>query len=47
MGHNATADDIAANWTKISNFDGAKHFTQGGEQTQKLFAKLQEKPVVG
>src|ERR1700742_2247531 len=22
MGHNATADDIAANWTKISNFDG-------------------------
>jgi NAD(P)-dependent dehydrogenase (short-subunit alcohol dehydrogenase family) len=47
MGHAATADDIAANWAKISDFTGAKHYTQGGEQTQKFFARLQEKPVVG
>jgi NAD(P)-dependent dehydrogenase (short-subunit alcohol dehydrogenase family) len=47
LGHTANADDVAANWAKISDFDGAKHYTQGGEQTQKFFARLQEKPVVG
>ncbi|HEY1709204.1 MAG TPA: SDR family NAD(P)-dependent oxidoreductase, partial [Rhizomicrobium sp.] len=47
MGHAATADDIAASWAKISDFTGAKHYTQGGEQTQKFFARLQEKPVIG
>jgi NAD(P)-dependent dehydrogenase (short-subunit alcohol dehydrogenase family) len=46
LGHNASADDVAANWAKISDFAGAKHYTQGGEQTQKFFARLQEKPVV-
>jgi NAD(P)-dependent dehydrogenase (short-subunit alcohol dehydrogenase family) len=47
LGHNATADDVAANWSKIADFTGAKHYTQGGEQTQKFFARLQDKPVVG
>jgi NAD(P)-dependent dehydrogenase (short-subunit alcohol dehydrogenase family) len=46
LGHNATADDVAAHWAKISDFTGAKHYTQGGEQTQKFFARLQDKPVV-
>ncbi len=47
LGHNATADDVAANWARISDFTGARHYTQGGEQTQKFFARLQDKPVVG
>jgi len=46
LGHNASADDVAANWARISDFTGAKHYTQGGEQTQKFFARLQDKPVV-
>ena len=47
LGHNATADDVAANWTKIADFSTGKHYFQGGEQTAKFFARLQEKPVVG
>ena len=47
LGHNATADDVAANWAKIADFTGAKHYTQGGEQSQKFFARLQDKPLVG
>jgi NAD(P)-dependent dehydrogenase (short-subunit alcohol dehydrogenase family) len=47
MGHAATADDIAANWAKISDFSTAKHYTQGGEQSQKFFARMADKPVVG
>jgi hypothetical protein len=47
LGHKANADDVAANWSKITDFTGAKHYTQGGEQTQKFFARLQDKPVIG
>jgi len=47
LGHAATADDVAANWAKISDFTGAKHYNQGGEQSQKFFARIQDKPVVG
>src|SRR5579859_5636707 len=47
LGHKAAADDVAANWAKISDFSGAKHYTQGAEQSQKFFARLQDKPLVG
>ncbi len=47
LGHKATADDVAASWAKITDFAGAKHYTQGGEQSQKFFARIQDKPVVG
>jgi NAD(P)-dependent dehydrogenase (short-subunit alcohol dehydrogenase family) len=47
LGHNATADDVAANWAKITDFTGAKHYTQGGEQSAKFFARINDKPVVG
>jgi NAD(P)-dependent dehydrogenase (short-subunit alcohol dehydrogenase family) len=47
LGHNATADDVAANIAKITDFTGAKHYTQGGEQSQKFFARVQDKPLVG
>jgi NAD(P)-dependent dehydrogenase (short-subunit alcohol dehydrogenase family) len=47
LGHGADADTVADYWTKISDFTGAKHYTMGGEQTQKLVERLQEKPVKG
>jgi NAD(P)-dependent dehydrogenase (short-subunit alcohol dehydrogenase family) len=47
LGHHATADDVAANIAKITDFTGAKHYNQGGEQSQKFFARVQDKPVVG
>jgi NAD(P)-dependent dehydrogenase (short-subunit alcohol dehydrogenase family) len=47
LGHNATADDVAANIAKITDFTNAKHYNQGGEQSQKFFARIQDKPVVG
>jgi NAD(P)-dependent dehydrogenase (short-subunit alcohol dehydrogenase family) len=47
LGHAATADDVAANWAKIADFSNAKHYFQGAEQSQKFFARLQDKPVVG
>jgi NAD(P)-dependent dehydrogenase (short-subunit alcohol dehydrogenase family) len=47
LGHGADADTVAQYWSKISDFTGAKHFTMGGEQTQKFMERLQEKPVVG
>jgi len=47
LGGAATADDVAANWAKIADFSTAKHYFQGGEQTAKFFARLQDKPVVG
>ena len=47
LGHNATADDVAANWAKITDFTNAKHYNQGGEQSQKFFARINDKPVVG
>jgi hypothetical protein len=47
LGHNATADDVAANWSKISDFTGAKHFTMGGEHSAHFFELLKNKPLVG
>jgi NAD(P)-dependent dehydrogenase (short-subunit alcohol dehydrogenase family) len=47
LGHTATADDVAANIAKITDFSNAKHYTQGAEQSQKFFARLQEKPLLG
>ncbi len=47
LGHGADADTVAEYWAKISDFAGAKHYTMGGEQTQKFMARLQEKPVKG
>ncbi len=47
LGHKATADDVAANWSKIADFSTAKHYFQGSEQSQKFFARLQDPPVVG
>ncbi len=47
LGHSATADDVAANFTKISDFTGAKHFTMGGEHSAHFFELLKNKPVVG
>ncbi|HKD22433.1 MAG TPA: SDR family oxidoreductase [Rhizomicrobium sp.] len=45
LGHGADADTVAEYWSKISDFTGAKHYTMGGEQTQKFMERLQEKPV--
>ena len=45
LGHGADADTVAEYWSKISDFTGAKHYTMGGEQTQKLMERLQDKPV--
>jgi NAD(P)-dependent dehydrogenase (short-subunit alcohol dehydrogenase family) len=47
LGHAASADDVAANWTKISDFTGAKHFTMGGEHSAHFFDLLKNKPLVG
>ncbi len=47
LGHKATADDVAANIAKITDFTNAKHYTQGNEQSQKFFARVQDKPLVG
>jgi len=47
LGHQATADDIAANFAKIADFSTAKHYNAGAEQSQKFFARLQDKPLVG
>jgi NAD(P)-dependent dehydrogenase (short-subunit alcohol dehydrogenase family) len=47
LGHGADADTVAQYWSKISDFTGAKHYTMGGEQTQKFMERLQEKPVKG
>jgi len=47
LGHGADADTVADYWTKISDFTGARHYTMGGEQTQKFMERLQEKPVTG
>src|SRR5215471_17895704 len=38
LGHGATAETVSENWAKIADFTKAKHYTQGGEQSQKFFA---------
>ena len=45
IGQGATADDVAANWGKISDFTGAKHFTMGGEHSAHFFELLKNAPV--
>jgi NAD(P)-dependent dehydrogenase (short-subunit alcohol dehydrogenase family) len=45
LGHGATADTVAENWTKISDFTGAKHFTMGGEHSAHIFERLKDTPV--
>jgi NAD(P)-dependent dehydrogenase (short-subunit alcohol dehydrogenase family) len=45
LGHGATADTVADNWAKISDFTGAKHFTMGGEHGAHLFERMKDKPV--
>jgi NAD(P)-dependent dehydrogenase (short-subunit alcohol dehydrogenase family) len=45
LGHGADADTVAANWEKINDYTGAQHYTMGNEQTAKLVARLQDKPV--
>jgi NAD(P)-dependent dehydrogenase (short-subunit alcohol dehydrogenase family) len=47
LGHKASADDIADNFKKIADFTTAKHYTQGGEQNGKFFARIQDTPLVG
>ncbi len=47
LGHNATADDVAANWSKISDFTGAKHFTMGGEHSAQLLRAAEERADSG
>ena len=42
LGLSATAEDIVNNWEKISNFDQAKSYNMGGEQTGKVFEKAME-----
>ena len=42
LGLNATAEDIVSNWEKISNFNEAKSYNMGGEQTGKVFEKAME-----
>lgn len=37
------ADEVAANWGKISDMSGAKAYFQGGEQSGKFFERLQGK----
>ena len=45
LGHGATADTVAENWGKISDFSNAKHLNMGGEHAGHLFERLKDKPV--
>src|ERR1700759_2711093 len=45
LGHGATADTVAENWSKLSDFTGAKHFTMGGEHGAHLFERMKDTPV--
>ena len=47
LGHGATADDVAAHFTQIADWNSAKHYSQGGEQSAKFFARIQDKPLIG
>ena len=47
LGHDATADDIAAHFSEIADWSTAKHYGQGGEQNMKFFARVQDKPLLG
>jgi NAD(P)-dependent dehydrogenase (short-subunit alcohol dehydrogenase family) len=45
LGHKATCDDVAANFAKIADFSHTTHYTQGGEQNAKFFARIQDSPL--
>jgi NAD(P)-dependent dehydrogenase (short-subunit alcohol dehydrogenase family) len=47
LGHGASADDVAAHFSQIADWSSAKHYGQGGEQSAKFFARVQEKPLLG
>jgi NAD(P)-dependent dehydrogenase (short-subunit alcohol dehydrogenase family) len=47
LGHGATADDVAAHFSQIADWTTAKHYSQGGEQSAKFFARIEDKPVIG
>ena len=47
LGHQATAEDIAAHFDQIADWSTAKAFGQGGEQNAKFLARLQDKPASG
>jgi NAD(P)-dependent dehydrogenase (short-subunit alcohol dehydrogenase family) len=47
LGHKASADDVAAHFAQIADFSTAKHYGQGGEQSAKFFARIQDKPLIG
>lgn len=46
LGHKATADDVAQYFKQIADFSTAKHYSQGGEQNAKFFARVQESPIL-
>ena len=46
LGHQATAEDIAAHMNEIADWSTAKPYGQGGEQNAKFLAKVQEKPIL-
>ncbi|HWA03992.1 MAG TPA: SDR family NAD(P)-dependent oxidoreductase [Rhizomicrobium sp.] len=45
LGHGANADTVAANWARIADFTGAKHFNMGGEHSAHIFERLKDAPV--
>ncbi|MDE2111836.1 MAG: SDR family NAD(P)-dependent oxidoreductase [Alphaproteobacteria bacterium] len=47
LGHGATADTVAENWAKISDFTNATHLNNGSEHGAHLFARLKDAPVAG
>ena len=44
LGHQATAEDVAAHINEICDWAGAKAYGQGGEQSAKFLARLQGEP---
>ncbi len=47
LGQGATADDVASHFAQIADWTSAKHYGQGGEQSAKFFARIQDKPLLG
>jgi hypothetical protein len=43
LGHEATSDTIAGNWSRISDYSTAKHYVTGAEQVAKIFERLRDK----
>jgi NAD(P)-dependent dehydrogenase (short-subunit alcohol dehydrogenase family) len=46
LGHAATADDIAQYFAQVADWNSAKPYGQGGEQSAKFLARVQEKPLL-